>query len=232
MSAKKSRIAQNVTGQRRMPQVQLNAPPRFAFFAIASPSRLTSSKRWNRPSAPTRKAIAGKNARSELYAICWARPMQSSPMNPEKLRLNAASHSPRLSRSGDRGERPTRARRCSVAADKAEAAHLGLRLAFATAAEDQARGCADAACEQEADAERAGRGDRQVRAQLRADVRRLADAFAQLLGCTGELLSLGLDVAADVRDRARVATGHRSSTPRSSASPRGWRVPERAACRA
>src|SRR5919197_1099680 len=121
-------------------------------FGAIGPSRLfTSSKRWNRPSAPTRNAIAGKNASNELYAICWARPMQSSPMNPEKLRLNAASHSPRLSRSGDRGARPTRARRCSVAADKTEAAYLGLRLALATAAEDEARSRADAPGQQETD---------------------------------------------------------------------------------
>src|SRR5215208_1927003 len=125
------------------------------FGAIGSRSVFTSSKRSNTPSAPTRNATAGKNARSELYAICCARPMQSSCMNSEKLRFSAESHSARLSRSGEEGERPTFAR--SVAVDKAEAAHLGLRLAFAAAPEDQTRGCADAAGDEEPNRDRACR---------------------------------------------------------------------------
>jgi len=64
--------------------------------------------------------------------------MQSSFMNSEKLRLSEASHSETLSFSGEVGVRPTRASR-SVAVDKAEAAEPGLRLAFASAPEDQAR---------------------------------------------------------------------------------------------
>jgi hypothetical protein len=96
------------------------------FGAIGSSSCFTSSKRWKSPSAPTRKAIAGKKASSELYAICWARPMQSSFMNSAKLRLNAASHSARLSFSGELGACPAVASR-SVAVDNAEAAELCFR---------------------------------------------------------------------------------------------------------
>src|SRR6478736_6285687 len=107
------------------------------FGAIGSSSRFTSSKRWKRPSAPTRNAIAGKKARRALYAICWASPVQSSCLNAAKLRLNAARQSEKLSCSGELGARPTFASR-SVAVDNAEAAELCLRLALPTAPEDQA----------------------------------------------------------------------------------------------
>src|SRR5580765_5174517 len=150
---------------------------------------------------------AGKKASSELYAICWERPMQSSFMNCAKLRFSAASHSPLLNRPGELGVRPTRPRPCSVAVDKTEPPDLGLRLAFASAPEDQPRGRADPTCQQEPHAERADRGRRQVRAQLRAHVRRLADAVPQGLGCTRELLALALDLAPDVGDGPRVVTG-------------------------
>jgi hypothetical protein len=42
-------------------EMNLITPP----GAIGSSRRSTSSKRWKRPSAPTTKAIAGKNASSE-----------------------------------------------------------------------------------------------------------------------------------------------------------------------
>ena len=123
-------------------------------------------------------------------------------MNAEPLRFSAEIHSPRLSRSGEPGTRPTVARRCSVAVDKAEAADLGLRLAFATAPEHQARRRTDPARQQESDPERPGRGRREVPAQLPANVRRLAEARAKVLRGVGELLALRLDVAPDVGDRA------------------------------
>src|SRR5690242_3681068 len=104
--------------------------------------------------------------------------MQSSRMNALKLPFSALTHSPRVSRSGELGGRPIRARRCSVAVDKAETPDLGLRLAFASAPEDQSRGRTDPSSQQEPDAERADRRRNQVRAQLRAHVRRLADAVA------------------------------------------------------
>ena len=78
--------------------------------AIGSSSCLTLSNRLNTPSAPIRNATAGKNASSELYAICCDRPMQSSRMNALKLPFSAAIHSPRRSRPGELGVRPTRAR--------------------------------------------------------------------------------------------------------------------------
>src|SRR5436309_3135087 len=198
------------------------------FGAIGSRRRFTSSKRWKRPRAPTTNAIAGKNASSELYAICWDRPMQSSFMNSEKLRLSEASHSEAVSFSGEVGARPARASR-SVAVDKAEAAELGLRLAFATAPEDQTCSGTDPSGQQKPDAERARRDDRKVGTNLRADVGRFADALAQRLGRARELLSFGFDVPPDLVHRARVPTGHRSSAPPSSASLHGWPAPVRAA---
>src|SRR5947199_2165058 len=146
--------------------------------------------------------------------------MQSSRMKAEKLPLSAPNHSEALSFSGESGGRPTRAR-CSVAVDKAEAAELGLRLAFAAAPEDQARRRADSSGQQKSDAERPCSDDRQVRLHLGADVRCFPDACAQAFGRAGELLPLRLDVLPNLLDGARVATGHRSSTPPSSASPRG-----------
>src|SRR5918992_817022 len=142
--------------------------------------------------------------------------MQSSRMNSEKLRLTAERQSVKLSRAGAWGGRPARASD-SVAADKAEAAERGLRLAFAAAPEDQASRRPDAAGEQEAQPARAGGAGRRVRAQLPADVGGLADAVAQVVGGAGELLSLRLDVAAHVRQAAGVPTGHRSSVPPRSA---------------
>src|SRR5437762_2261402 len=154
--------------------------------------------------------------------------MQSSRMNADKLLLKAPSHSEALSFCGESGGRPKRAR-CSVAVDKAEAAKLGLRLAFASAAEDQARRRADSSRQQESHAERPGGDDGQVRPHLGADVRRFVDARAQGFGRAGELLPFGFDVAPNLLDGARVATGHRSSTPPSSASPRGSPAPARVA---
>src|SRR6266508_634555 len=181
--------------------------------AIGSRSVFTSSKRWNRPSAPTRNVMAGKKASSELYAICWARPMQSSFMNSEKLRFSAASHSARLNRVGDRGARPARGPR-SVAVDKAEAADPGFRVALTPAPEDQPRGRADPAGEQEAHTECTHRDRGQVGTQLALDVGRLTQTLAQGVRSVGELLTLRLDVAPDVVDRARVPTDcHRSSVP-------------------
>src|SRR3954462_4799650 len=183
--------------------------------AIGSSSCLTSSKRLKRPRAPIKKATAGKNASSELYATSCESPMQSSRMKAAKLRLSAAIHSPRLSRSGDAGVRPTRAR-CSVAVDKTERPDLGFCLAFASAAKDQPRGRADPTCQQESHPERADRGDRQVGAQLRAHIGRLAQALAERLCCTGELFALVLDLATHFGDAAGVVPviGHCSSAPR------------------
>src|SRR6266550_3339854 len=184
------------------------------FGATGSSSCLTSSKRWKSPSAPTRKAIAGKKASSELYAICWARPTQSSFMKPAKLRLNAVSHSVGFSFSGELGACPAVASR-SVAVDKTEAAELCLCLALPSAPEDQPSGRADASRQQEAHTERADHNHREVRAQLGSDVRRLADLFAKRLSGAGKLFPLRLDVAANLLECPVVVTGHRASTPRS-----------------
>src|SRR5207244_12736231 len=96
--------------------------------------------------------------------------MQSSCMNSETARLNAASHSPRLSCRGELGAWPAVASR-SVAVNKAEAADLRLRLAFASPAKDQPRSRADSAGEDEAEAERARSDGRKVGAELAAELR-------------------------------------------------------------
>jgi hypothetical protein len=124
--------------------------------------------------------------------------MQSSFMNSEKLRLIAATHSPRESRCGDEGVRPT----CSVAVDKAETAELGFRLAFPSAAEDQPRGGADATREEKSGTQRACGHGGQIRTQLRADVRCFADFLSEVLGGSGELFPLGFDIAPDLLDCA------------------------------
>jgi hypothetical protein len=130
--------------------------------------------------------------------------MQSSFMNSEKLRLNAARHPPSFRRVGEPGVRPT----CAVAVDKAEAAEPCLRLALPPATEDQARGRADPAGQHEAETQRASGDRRQVGAQLAADVGCLADALAEVVRRPGQLLALRLDVAANLLERARVPTGH------------------------
>src|SRR6478752_2383084 len=126
--------------------------------AIGASNCSRLSYRPKRPSAPITNATAGKNASSELYATCCERPMQSWRMNAPKLPFRASSHSPRLSRSGELGLRPMRARRPSVAVDKAESPGLGFCFAFASAPEDQSCGRADPSCEQEPDTERADCG--------------------------------------------------------------------------
>src|SRR5439155_9030177 len=145
--------------------------------------------------------------------------MQSSAKSWEKVRLRIAIQSARPRFAGVRGGRPTRPER-SVAVDKPKATDLRLRIALATAAEEQPRRRADASCEEEACTERTRSDDGQVRPQLRADVRRLAHAFAQRLRCACELLALELEIASDVVERAAVMHPcHRSSMHRRSASP-------------
>src|SRR5687768_11249574 len=127
--------------------------------------------------------------------------MQSSAMNCLPARLNAATHSPIESLSGPAGARPARA---SVAVDKGEPPQAGLRRTLATSAREQPHRCPDPAGDQEARAERARCDDRQLRPQLRPDVGRLADLRAQVIDRVGELLALGLDLAANLLEGAAV----------------------------
>src|SRR6266508_6401025 len=62
-----------------------------------------------RSSSSMSATIAAKKARSELYATCCARPMQSSAMNSWNVRLNTATHSRREKRVGRFGAWPTSA---------------------------------------------------------------------------------------------------------------------------
>src|SRR5437588_3059519 len=144
--------------------------------------------------------------------------MQSSAMNALKLRFSASIQSVRESRFGEWGGRPDPARG-SVVVDNPETADARLRRSFASAPHQEASRRADSAGEEEADAERARRHDRQLRTQGTRDVH----ALTQALRGGGELLALLLEIAPDVRDAAGLATSrcHRSSVLRSSALPRG-----------
>src|SRR3954453_1339956 len=154
--------------------------------------------------------------------------MQSSAMNCLPVRLKASSHSRKLSRSGPLGAWPVRAV-ASVAVDKREPPEAGLRPAFASTTCHQPHRRADAASDEEARTKGSGRDDRELRADLRADVGRLADLGTEVVDGGCELVALGLDLAAHLLGRAVVgASCHRTSTRSWSASLRGSPAPERA----
>src|SRR3954471_10018778 len=92
----------------------------------------------------------------------------------------------------------------ALLADQREAADLGGLLALAAAPHEQARGGADAAGGEEAQAERAACDERELRAELSGDVGRLAELLAQRVDGVRELLALRLELAADVL----LASGH------------------------
>src|SRR5688500_2349256 len=119
--------------------------------------------------------------------------MQSSAMNCFPVRLKASIHSATVRWCGPAGARPT-CERSLVAVDKGEAAEARLLAALAPTAREQAHRCADPAGEEEAGAEGSGSEHR----QLGAHVRGLADLAAQVLDGVGELLPLGLDLAAEL----------------------------------
>src|SRR5437867_2579052 len=103
--------------------------------------------------------------------------MQSSARNCRNVRLKTASHSAGRSRSGPEGARPLLGG-SSVAVANGETAEPGLCSALPPAASEAHRG-SDAAGHDEPDAEGTGSDDRQLRAQLGADVGRLADPRAK-----------------------------------------------------
>src|SRR5918994_5916169 len=119
-----------------------------------------------RSSRPTRNTIAGKNASSELNATCAESPIASSSRNDLNARLKTSSQSRGGSRQGLRGSRPTSTIEVVTSA-------------FATLAGEEAHRRADAAREEEACTERAGRDHGQVRPELAGDVGRLAEALAE-----------------------------------------------------
>src|SRR4051812_12683317 len=105
--------------------------------------------------------------------------MQSSARNCFAARLSEAIHSPKPSLAGLDGARPTLA----SAPEEREAANarsfLGCMLAAAP--REVAHRRPDPAREDETDRESAGDRDRQVRAQLRRQIGRLADLATQLI---------------------------------------------------
>src|SRR6266542_4172985 len=144
--------------------------------------------------------------------------MQSSAMNCLAARLKTAIHSAALNRSGPVGARPVFAGD-SVPVDNGEATETGSLAALRAPARQEPHGRADTAGQKEAGAQRPRRHHRQLRAQLGADVRRFTDLGAQDVDCRGELVALGLDLAANLFERAAV-TGHLLSTlPRSASLP-------------
>src|SRR4051794_24214497 len=182
----------------------------------------------NRPSRPIKRITVGRNASRALKATCCERPMQSSSMNCFAVRLKTSRHSPKPSFRGLRGVAPARAVSV-VAVDKGERAELRLRRPFPAAAREQPHRRADSAGEEETRPERAGGDDRQLRPELGADVGDLRDAAAELLDRVGQLLALGLDVAANLGRRASVTRCHCSSKPPSFAWPLRSPAPARAA---
>src|SRR5437773_9260300 len=113
----------------------------------------------NRPSRPISRITAGRKASKALNATCCESPMQSSARNRLPARLNTSSHSAHVSPNGLRGGVPVRGRfRVSVVAvDKGERADLGLRRPFPPTACKQPHRRADAAGQEEARPECAGR---------------------------------------------------------------------------
>src|SRR5919201_5127373 len=134
--------------------------------------------------------------------------MQSSAMNWPNARLRTSTHSRRLSRRGLAGTRPVIVERVcgSDAVDNGEGPHARLRRALPAPAHEQPHRRPDPAGKHEPGSERAGRDERQLAAQLAGDVRHLADASAQLIDRTGQLLALRLDVTADLLRRASVTS--------------------------
>src|SRR6185437_3639429 len=163
----------------------------------------------NKPSRPIRRITVGRNASRALNATCCASPVQSSARNRLPACLKASSHSGPLSLTGLPGGEPVRGGVVVsvVAVDKGEGADFCLRRPFPPTACKQPHRRADC-----------GRDDRQIRAELALDVRDLGDPAAEFLDRAGELLTLKLDVAADLLRRSSVVNGHRSSRPPSSAS--------------
>ena len=141
----------------------------------------------------------GRTRAASCRRPAGTRPMQSSARNCRNVRLKTATHSAALTPPGAR----QRARQ-SRATERPRRRSL-------PAASKEAHRRADAACDDEPDAESARRDDRQLRAQLGADVGRLGDSVAKRVDGAGQLLALGLDLQADLFGAAAV-TGHCSST--------------------
>src|SRR5438067_12604981 len=137
--------------------------------------------------------------------------MQSSFMNSATDRLPTATHSFTPSLVGVEGARPRGRRLSSATLDKREPSDLRAWLALATAPQQQARDRADAARQDEARAERAGRERGQPRPELGRDVGRAAEARPQVLDGPGELVPLGLDLLLDPLGCPPVNRGHSSS---------------------
>src|SRR5262249_8743399 len=170
----------------------------------------------NRPSRPITRIAVGRKASSALKAICLASPTQSSAMKcfPAALKTSTQPRGPRCAGL------PVREWFLVVPVDKGERAELRLRCPFPAPASHQPHRRADPAGEHEAGSERADRHRGELRPQPRPDVRDLLEAAAEILDGVGELVALGLDVAANLLFGAAVTGCHRSSRPRSSASPR------------
>ena len=157
------------------------------------------------PSRPISEDHVGKNASSELKATCCARPMQSSAMNSLPVRLKTSSHSRQDSCSGLGGRL---AAPVLVAVDKGERAEACLRRC--------PPGCGASAGASSRRSRRRRRSRARVRGRRRAacpSASRSRPSRAQVVGGDGEVLALGLDVAADLLGVRLLAGGHRASAP-------------------
>src|SRR5436190_137988 len=131
-------------------------------------------------------------------------------MNSLAVRLKTAIHSPAERRRGLGGTWPVSAgrNRCSVAVDKDEPPEARLLFALAPAPHHESHRRPDPTRDEEAHGERAGRGGRQLRAELPADVRRLADSLAQVVDGARQLVPLGLDLLPEGGRRLAVTSCH------------------------
>src|SRR5439155_5621046 len=177
----------------------------------STPAAAASSARWDAwpaRSSRSRGWRCGSWCSSPRDSCSAARSFGSTV-----AQRRAASHSRETGRSpGQPGLLPL-----LVAVHEGEAAEARLFVALAAAPHDQAHRRADTAGGDEAESERAGRDDRKVRAELAADVGRLAEIVSQRLDGLRELLAFLLDLAPDVVGRPSGC--HCSATPQSSASP-------------
>src|SRR5215216_4364743 len=120
----------------------------------------------------------------------------------------------------------------SAAVDEGEAANPALFLPLPPASKQQSGRGADAAREEEAGSKRPGCVDRQIPAELAADVGRVLHLGAQRVDRLRQALALGLELTAHLFGASAVTRCHCSSELASSAWPRRSPAPEQAATHA
>ena len=169
------------------------------------------------PSRPTRKMTAGKNASSELYAICCASPIASSARNSLNERLSdveplARGEAVRPGRDGaGLGPPVSRGRQCGTGrcAPRSFPRGRGARAGASSRRSRPAR--------KKPGAERRAGGDRELRLQLALHVRRLADRRRAGRRPTRRAAARSASMSRRIASACALRRpGHRSSAPRRS----------------